>query len=352
MSPDTSPDGAGSFDDGIAGEAAAWLARWDRGMSVAEKREFEHWLAMPRHAAEFARLEQTWYDLDQIKANAGLAAMGRRLDDATCFNRAHRLRPYWAAALAAAAAAILIGIWLRPRPSLVPAGAPPAAALAYRVVPSAAHALTLPDGSTVELRGESVVSTDFTPETRRLTLVRGEAHFHVTKNPARPFIVSVGGVAVRAVGTAFDIQFSSDQVQVIVTEGKVTVEDLSGPKAPPAVPLLVAGQRAVISEDGPPGSRPKVLVAAITPAQTDQVLAWRSTWLVFDRTPLDQAVAAFNAQSSQRIVLGDAALADRRLGGMFRADDVDSFVRLLEQGVDVRSERRGEHEIVLLPVRP
>jgi transmembrane sensor len=350
MSPDPSPASAGSFDDGIADQAAAWLSRRDRGMSAAEKRKFERWLAVPRHAAEFARLELTWRDLDQIKANVGLAEMARRLDEVTCFNRAHRLQPYWAAALAAAAAAILIGIWLRPRPSPVPAAAP-APALAYHVVPRAAHALTLPDGSTVELRGESVVSADFTPETRHLTLVRGEAHFHVTKNPARPFIVSVGGVAVRAVGTAFDIQLSPAEVQIIVTEGKVTVEDLSGPKAPPAVPLLVAGQRAVISEDGAPGSSPKVLVAAITPAQTEQVLAWQNTWLVFDRTPLEQAIAAFNAQSSQRIVLGDAALADRRLGGMFRADDVDSFVRLLEQGVDVRSERRGEHEIVLLPMR-
>jgi ferric-dicitrate binding protein FerR (iron transport regulator) len=34
---------------------------------------------------------------------------------------------------------------------------------------------------------------------------------------------------------------------------------------------------------------------------------------------------------------------------MFRADNMDGFVRLLEQGLDVRSERRGENEIVLLP---
>jgi transmembrane sensor len=352
MSPDAYA--SGPFEDGIADEASVWLARRDRGLSAAEKREFDQWMAVSLHAAEFDRIEQTWRDLDQVKADVGLAEMGRRLDQATCFNRSHRLMPYWAALTAAAAAAIVIGLWLRPRPAAAPSSSTiaPAAPLAYRVVPSAAHTLKLPDGSTVELRGESVVTTAFTPGTRRLTLVRGEAHFHVTKNPARPFIVSVGGVAVRAVGTAFDVQFSRIQVQVIVTEGKVTVEDLSTTKAPPAVPLLLAGERAVISENGPPGSRPMVQVAAITPAQTEQVLAWRNAWLIFDRTPLDQAIAAFNAQSSQRIVLGDAALADRRLGGMFRADNVDSFVRLLEQGVDVRSERRGEHEIVLLPVRP
>jgi transmembrane sensor len=194
-----------------------------------------------------------------------------------------------------------------------------------------------------------MVSTDFTKAARRLRLVRGEAHFKVTKNAEWPFIVSVGGVAVRAVGTAFDIQYAGDQVQVVVTEGKVTVDDLLGAKALPAVPLLVAGQRAIIFEDGPPGNRLRVVVDSITPSQVEQVLAWKSTWLVFDRTPLEKAVEAFNGRNSSRIIIGDASLADRRLGGVFRADNVDGFVRLLEQGLDVKSERRGENEIVLLP---
>ena len=181
--------------------------------------------------------------------------------------------------------------------------------------------------------------------------MRGEAHFHVTEKPrAALHRQRRRGVAVRAVGTAFDILFGKDQVEIFVTEGQVTVEDLSGDGAPPAVPLLVAGQRAIVVQEG---GRPRAVVdsvAALTPRKPSRSWRGRSTWLVFDRTPSrPRAIEAFNAQSSQRIILGDPSLANRRLGGMFRADNLEGFVRLLETGVDVRSERRGENEIVLLP---
>jgi transmembrane sensor len=246
---------------------------------------------------------------------------------------------------------MLLGFWVRPRRVSVNATPLAAAPLSYQVVPSSARVLTLADGSRVDLRDNSEVSTDFTPATRRLRLLRGEAHFQVTKNPQRPFIVSVGGVSVRAVGTAFDIQTGKDQIEVVVSEGKVRVDDLSGGEAPPLVPQLAAGQRAnIFVAEG--GRRPRVTVDALAPTQLEQILAWQSTWLVFDRTRLDEAVDAFNRHSAQRVILGDATLGERRLGGRFRADNVDGFVRLLEEGVDVRSERRSDHEIVLLPARP
>jgi transmembrane sensor len=347
MEPEAFSSGADSLGDGAADEAAAWLSRRDRGLSFSERGEFRRWMSVPAHAQEFARIESAWRSLNDLRRDPSLAEMARELDEATRPRSSRRLAAF--GALAAAAAMALVFLWLRPSRTANPGAAAPAESLAYRVVPSAAHTMTLSDGSLVDLRADGEVTTDFTQAVRRLRLVRGEANFKVTKNTARPFIVSVGNVAVRAVGTAFDIQFGKDQVDVVVTEGKVTVEDLGGVDAPPAVPLLVAGQRAVIYEDGPPGSRPRAVVDSITPTQIDQVLAWRSTWLVFDRTPLDKAVEAFNGRGPNRIVLGDPSLASRRLGGMFRADNMDGFVRLLEQGLDVRSERRGENEIVLLP---
>ncbi|MFA5057112.1 MAG: FecR domain-containing protein, partial [Opitutaceae bacterium] len=90
---------------------------------------------------------------------------------------------------------------------------------------------------------------------------------------------------------------------------------------------------------------------SVTPAQIEQTLAWKNAWFVFDRTPLEEAVEAFNRHNVQRIVLGDALLRDRRLGGRFRADNVDGFVRMVELSVGVRAEYRGENQIVLLPVR-
>jgi len=79
---------------------------------------------------------------------------------------------------------------------------------------------TLPDGSVVELKDDSKIYVAFTPGFRRVALVSGEAHFKVAKNKERPFIVVIGNVEVRAVGTAFSVQRGDASVEVLVTEAR------------------------------------------------------------------------------------------------------------------------------------
>src|SRR3546814_19688281 len=54
------------------------------------------------------------------------------------------------------------------------------------------------------------------------TLFRS-AWFQVAKDRARPFVVEVGDVRVRAVGTAFGVKRTAGGVDVQVTEGVVEV---------------------------------------------------------------------------------------------------------------------------------
>lgn len=344
------------------GEAAAfWLARQDRGFAAGEAEEFARWReADPRHEAEFAQLETDWRRMDLAKCVPELAALARQAEAET--RGARRRKPMfplwmWGAVLTASAAALALTWTARWR-------TPPASmTTTYAVVPDQMHALTLADGSVVELRGDSEVRAEFTLAERRVRLVHGEAHFKVTKNPARPFIVAAGSLAVRAVGTAFDVRLAPAAVDVLVTEGRVRIDRdaasdaaaktaAAEPVAPTTeVPVLTAGERvrlplvkAEIASSAP-------VVAALAPMEIDQELAWQKTWLVFTRTPLAEAIGAFNRQTGgtggPRLVIEDETLRERRIGGTFRADNVDGFVRLLEQGFDVRAERRDDGDIVL-----
>ena len=85
---------------------------------------------------------------------------------------------------------------------------------------------TLEDGTVVELNKGAVLAVEFSARVRRVRLERGEAHFTVTKNPARPFIVSARGMDVVAVGTAFNVRLDSAVVEVLVTEGRVRVSEM------------------------------------------------------------------------------------------------------------------------------
>ena len=62
--------------------------------------------------------------------------------------------------------------------------------------------------------------------------------------------------------------------------------------------------------------------------------------------PSPRAVADVTRQSGVRFTFSDPALADLRVGGLVRADDLDAFLTLLNNNLAVRSERR-DGEIVL-----
>src|SRR6185312_14457159 len=96
---------------------------------------------------------------------------------------------------------------------------------------------------------------------------------------------------------------------------------------------LVAGERAVVHL-GLSGE-PSVTVDRPAARDLDDALAWESTRLVFDQTPLAQVVEAFNRFNPQQLVVADPGLGARTLTGTFRADNLEAFTRLLRASVDV-----------------
>jgi ferric-dicitrate binding protein FerR (iron transport regulator) len=69
------------------------------------------------------------------------------------------------------------------------------------IIPSEVQRLTLADGSIVHLKGGAVVEPAFAADERHVKLERGEARFEVAPGSNRPFIVHVGQMAGRAIGT-------------------------------------------------------------------------------------------------------------------------------------------------------
>jgi transmembrane sensor len=341
--------------------AAAWLARCDRGLSAAEQVEFNRWRRDPVNARRLAEIEGPFAALD--RAVRLRPADGSRPD-------ADLLRPkslprsrgkFWVASSLAAAAAVAI-LWL---PFAGSRQADSAAAGPGIVVRHAPERLALPDGSTVDLRQGTRVDTDFTPAERRVRLAAGDAHFTVAKDPARPFIVTVGHVTVRAVGTAFTISATTAAVEVVVTEGRVRVDDAAGrnliepaaaandeaASAPvtPHPPALDAGQRVVIPVG--PGLLAPVPVTAATPEIIDRTAGWRSVWLEFGDMPLAQVVHEFNQHAAEHqqpmLRIADATTGRVLVSGTFRTDGVDAFVRLLRSSFGISATPQADGSLVL-----
>lgn len=215
----------------------------------------------------------------------------------------------------------------------------------------------LPDGSIVEIKGGSDLGVSFSSAERRVALLRGEVHFQVRKDSTRPFIVDVGGIAVRAVGTAFMVGLNAEKVEVLVTQGSVAVssaptgsKDLAASASPLAV--VEAGKCVAIERNSTIAiDPPSVRENAVSPEEIDAKLSWRIPRVELSMTPLEEALIVFNRFSRVRIVLADPSIGRMRLSGFLRADNVDVLLRLLEEDHGLKAEPLREGEIVLRMAR-
>lgn len=317
--------------------AAAWLARRDSGRwDDADQAALDRWLEEDTaHVVAWLRIQSSWSRADRLKAlgagvrrgqvpEVGAWRFPRFAAEAPASRprrRPRRALRAWAAclALAAAGAAVLYRN---------------VEASGYRTAVGRLEAVSLADGSTVTLNSDSRLEVDLSGPERHLALRQGEVFFEVAKDPARPFVVQVDGKRVVAVGTRFSVRRLQQEIRVAVTEGEVRVEAGDGdPAMPPA--RLKAGAVARVGAGG-------VLVQQRPLAEVEQSLSWRNGYLVFDDTPLDQAVAEFNRYQTRRIVVRDPTVARLRVGGNFRWSNADAFVRLLEEALPVHARRKGD----------
>lgn len=327
-----------STTDAIDDLAAEWIARRNGGLTAAEQAMLEAWLAAdPRHAAAFNEFDAAWSALNQPR-HAGESGVVLHELGARRRRRSRSRKTAAFAAVGLAAAAAWVFAFVRPLgkeavPEPIPATA------VFRP-----ERQTLPDGSVVELNAGAELDVAFTENKRGVTLLKGEALFTVAKNEI-PFVVSAGTVEVRAVGTAFSVRHEPKHVGVMVTSGRVAVQRVIAPAAPRAVEsgkgpeptYLNAGTRVVVAFDAPPTAA--LRVKSQSAAELAAALAWRGNRVEFTNTPLMEAVELFNRQNRIQLAIPDSALRARRITGIFWTDDPEAFVRLLESGLDLKSER-------------
>jgi transmembrane sensor len=208
----------------------------------------------------------------------------------------------------------------------------------YRTPIGVVATVPLSDGSKVTLNTDTRIRVELDPTMRRVKLDHGEAFFDVSKDTARPFVVEIADKRVIAVGTQFSVRRDDDDIRVLVTEGRVWIER-RGMATKAAQTQLAAGSEARTSQTA-------VLIDQPAPAQVEQLLSWRSGYIVFRDTTLADAVADFNRYSKRKIFIEDPAIAGIRIGGNFRSGDTDAFLWLLQSGFPINVERRSDRIIL------
>jgi transmembrane sensor len=199
----------------------------------------------------------------------------------------------------------------------------------------------LSDGSRVTLNANSFVSVAFTRHSRALTLVRGEAHFEVSKDPQRPFRVRAGANEVVAVGTVFDVDEQVGVTKVTLLEGRVDIRAISAGGADDViVASLEPAQQLSLAHDGHVLGRTAL-------ASFDSVTAWQRGLISFDDLPLAEALAQINRYSNVTITLADASLANKRVSGIFRVGDTKAFMSAVERYFGLKANWKSDRSVLL-----
>lgn len=141
-------------------------------------------------------------------------------------------------------------------------------------------AVTLPDGSVVELNsGSQVWYNRFFALTNRTVHLDGEAFFSVRSGDL-PYVVHANDAVVKVTGTKFNVRSWSDDLrvktEVTVSEGDVQFSSLGSPDKSVTV---AAGQLSRWTSGLEKPTAPE-------PVKLDRMLGWRNHQLVFSDEPL------------------------------------------------------------------
>jgi transmembrane sensor len=304
-------------------QASLWAARLDGSvLSAADRRALDAWLAdNSTRRALLSRYCQFSADLEQqLPALVEAGAVELPTDSAP--HRGGRWLKWGAGAVLTAAAAVALMLWLAPQTQSEVLATP----MALR------QALTLADGTRVELNAQTSLQIEIDRKERRVRLASGEAFFAVHKEAARPFLVETPAGSVRVTGTRFAVRAETAAVlEVTVVEGSVQARPGDAGGRPGAPVSLTAGDQLSV---GPGG----VEIRALSAAALDDALAWRQGQIVFADVPLREALARF-ARYHGRGITATAGAAELRVGGRFSLDDLDGFFAALEEVLPVRVSR-------------
>ena len=188
--------------------------------------------------------------------------------------------------------------------------------------------VTLSDGTRVMLNANSTLEypVSFDDAEVREVRLKGEAHFEVTKNPHRPFVVKAGEMQTQVLGTIFDVKaYRKDAPKVTLMQGKVKVSN-----ADTEVEMR-PGQTATLQAD-------KIVVSKASPSASD----WLEGDFDMDQVTLAEAMSDIGAWYNKTVVFQSQANMDKLIHFRFsrRASLQEIITALNEMGVaKVRIEK-------------
>jgi transmembrane sensor len=329
-------------------DVARWLALLERGLRGTEGDELREWLKNKANRAQILEAARLWHGPEIVAVLAGLIPRAEQIV------RQSR-RPLYNRILGWSALAVIVVVGGGAASGVIQLPFDGSRLLANRGVYTTAvgerRDVTLGDNTIVTLNTGSRMTVEYSAGAREVMLIRGEATFQVTPDPARPFIVSAGMRRFEATGTRFNVRVLSPELtELTVTDGQVKVMD-----APPRLPETPAQRRATLlygetmvqaleTAQVEPGFQ---TVSPIDASDAEARLAWQHGQIVFEDEALPDALSEIDRYTTTQFVLADERVRKVHIDGRFRTGDVEGLLASLREKFRVDSRRDEQGRVIL-----
>ena len=196
----------------------------------------------------------------------------------------------------------------------------------------------------MELNADACIIVEFSETKRLVRLEAGEAIFQVASNPRRPFVVETGPIAIKALGTQFDVYRKKLSTRVAVIEGAVQVSALDSKSRPNIKPLTDLQQLDVPDDTAQQRQR-----KSITPNDVRRITAWTHGDIELEGLTLKEVFEEFKRYQHIDVDFRDPSIEARRFGGSLHIGDMDSFLGLLKLNCIDSTYDRAAQRITLTP---
>lgn len=192
----------------------------------------------------------------------------------------------------------------------------------------------LPDGTLVSLNQGSRMRYRIPANGKRQVQLFGGALFDVKRAVERPFVIEAGPVQVEVLGTSFyvDARENAPEVQVIVESGKVSV---SG-----------GGKEAELQEEDQIAFNKATGDLSPLDEVDNNYRSLVSNALVFNETPIEEAVFALNRHFGANISIAITDLSDCEIDATYEDQALEAILVILERTLGIKVLRQDD-QIVL-----
>ncbi|RRB07592.1 FecR family protein [Larkinella rosea] len=196
----------------------------------------------------------------------------------------------------------------------------------------------LSDGSLIKLNSDTKLRFPKTfDQAVRTVALEGEAFFNIERDESKPFVISVGDLRVKVLGTSFNVKNYGDEneVEITVRTGKVSVK-LNAQHSSPII--LIKDQKLIYNKS--------TEAFRITDVNAAQEGNWVDGSLQFKNTPMESVERTIEKWYDVDIIIENKALYNTSFTGVHLNESLESMLESITYAIDAHYQINGKTVVI------